>query len=567
MAISHSSVLELKPVILKHAKSAFDKNKKADPGDEQDLAGFLKQLTDPRSSAARPVLNELCHPLSHYFISSSHNTYLTGNQLWSKSSADAYKDVLMRGCRCIEIDVWDGGTPSSSSSSSDAEQHESSKPDDENEMRKLTARLKKGLRALRAHEASPPVPAPTNDISTSDAPAAAQILMPTPWRTFSGRAEPRVLHGYTATKEISFRKVAETVRDYAFRTSDLPLIASLEVHCSKEQQEVMVEIIKDYWGQYLVDPPEDYDDNTPLPTLESTKNKILIKVKYTAPEKASKAPDGKVLGRTRALSHVAAEETQIQPKSGLRSRLRASSILTQPSSDDDEGEIQTEATKKSKICEALGNLGVYTRSCHYHSLQQPEAAFPSHIFALGEGKVMELQAQDRRGMFKHNVDFFMRVYPKGTRVRSSNLDPAPFWRQGIQMVALNWQELNAAMMLNDALFESTGGWMLKPEGYRISGNDEPTSKRSSLSLSVRVLAGQNLCTKSQGTPNAYVKCELHVETESEKNTGQIPGEVKSKGGEWKQRSTVQYGCDPDWDGELMSFVGVRDIVPELSFVR
>eukprot|EP01134_Creolimax_fragrantissima_P000553 CFRG0553T1 len=74
--------------------------------------GFLRflhsSLNDVGSREFREVTSDMTRPLSEYFISSSHNTYLLGDQLRSNSSVEAYIRVLRSGCRCVELDCWDG---------------------------------------------------------------------------------------------------------------------------------------------------------------------------------------------------------------------------------------------------------------------------------------------------------------------------------------------------------------------------------------------------------------------------------------------------------------------------
>lgn len=59
-----------------------------------DMEQFLNYMTSSMGDASETLPEQdMTNPISNYFINSSHNTYLTGNQLYSESSTDAYKNV------------------------------------------------------------------------------------------------------------------------------------------------------------------------------------------------------------------------------------------------------------------------------------------------------------------------------------------------------------------------------------------------------------------------------------------------------------------------------------------
>ncbi|KAK7317844.1 hypothetical protein RJT34_02414 [Clitoria ternatea] len=61
-----------------------------------------------------PLKDEVHHdmsaPLSHYFMYTGHNSYLTGNQLTSESSDEPIIEALQQGVRVIELDLWPSPT-------------------------------------------------------------------------------------------------------------------------------------------------------------------------------------------------------------------------------------------------------------------------------------------------------------------------------------------------------------------------------------------------------------------------------------------------------------------------
>lgn len=361
------------------------------------------------------------------------------------------------------------------------------------------------------------------------------------------KTEPRVLHGYTMTKEVSFRAVCETIRQYAFVSSDLPVIVSLEIHAGAEQQQIMVDIMTEIWKGLLV--AKSNQGSLKLPMLADLTRKILIKVKGAADETA---------------------EACLPQLDGLEPVKAQSKSKYQPTKTKGH-----ENGKKNEVIEALSDLGVHMRSYHFKNLSSPEAVIPNHVFSLSEKQLMELHQDNGLSLFSHNRDFMMRAFPSGTRVSSSNLDPGYFWRKGVQMVALNWQTLDAGMMQNEGMFASGIGWVLKPKGYRepSKNNHDASTEFQTLALagvkmdlSIEVLAAQLPSTEKA---ECYVKIECHVEMPDE--SSRVPTNSDNTRYDtprrYKQQTQTRKGAEIDFGGELVRFRGISGFNEELNFLR
>lgn len=492
-------------------KAALPDAELPDTSRTMNMQSFQSFLTSGYNASVNVNKSEvsLTRPLNEYFISSSHNTYLLGRQVAGTSSVEGYVAALIKGCRCIEIDCWDGD----------------------------------GGRPMVTHGRTM-----TTKVSFEDCVSTIGRY------AFHNSPYPLIVSLEVHCNEQQQRTMVELMKKYWKDTLVTEPITTNAMSLPSPEELKGRILVKVKAAAEEIEPVPSYTD---LSSGRSRGRSIGSAFSRTSSVDKQGVPHTQFVNSPPVMSP---SETNLASVSTPRGSTTSGPTLspTTSASDSDDALLLSEKTKSSKtsqILPELGRLGVYAQGFKFHGFSAPEAQHINHIFSVAEGKFnkqcdkpADSRAQapaptknPKAELEKHNMRYLMRVYPSGKRIDSSNFNPLASWRRGVQMAALNWQTYDVHQQVNEAMFASGSdrlGYVLKPDELRpakhlpiadtLPETAEKKEKKGKklVKFAVEIISAQRLPRprgqSTVGGMNPYVEFEMY--SAEDKARGNATGE-------------------------------------------
>ncbi|KZC09772.1 PREDICTED: 1-phosphatidylinositol 4,5-bisphosphate phosphodiesterase classes I and II [Dufourea novaeangliae] len=507
--------------------------------------GFLRYLMsedNPIVAVSKLELSDdMEHPLAHYFINSSHNTYLTGHQLTGKSSVEIYRQCLLAGCRCVELDFWNG---------------------------KFDEPV-----IVHGYTFVPEIYA--RDVIEAIAESAFKTSEYPVILSFENHCNPR-----------QQAKIAQYCRDLF---GEMLLDAPLESHKLEPGQELPPPnllkrkiIIKNKKKHHHHHKKHKKKQATqPAESEEGVQENEDNGVTNQTVEGENGPPPDVVLNTESDNNDQQMGNGDISHPPMLQQR--QGSKDSAQDEDDDEEESSTEedesnvediklrmgdkvpapdkatSAKETEAGAEISALVNYVQPVHFNSFESAEKKNRMYEMSSFDEKQATTLLKERPLEFvNYNKHQLSRVYPTGTRFDSSNFMPQVFWNAGCQLVALNYQTLDLAMQLNLGIFEynQRSGYLLKPEFMRRRDRRLDPFAESTVdgiiagTVHIHVISAQFLTDKRVGT---YVEVDMYG----------LPADTVRK--KFRTKIVPNNGINPVYDEE--PFVFKKVVLPELASIR
>uniref|UniRef100_A0A669QXV0 Phosphoinositide phospholipase C n=1 Tax=Phasianus colchicus TaxID=9054 RepID=A0A669QXV0_PHACC len=452
------------------------------------IDGFTNYMRSPSGDIFNPehyqVNQDMSYPLSHYFITSSHNTYLMGDQLMSQSRVDMYAWVLQSGCRCVEVDCWDG-------------------PDGEPIVHHgytLTSKIlfKDVIETINKYafikNEYPVILSIENHCSVIQQKKMAQYLT----EILGDKLDLSSVHNDDSTR--------------------LPSPASLKGKILVKGKKLPANISDDAEEGEVSDEDsaDEIDDDCKIMNGDASTNRKRVeniaKKKLDSLIKESKIRD------CEDPNNFTVTTLPSSGKSGQKSDSKKNKLEDDVESGEDFSTNKRHSRtlmgsfskrkvshprkinrqkKTMKLSRALSDLVKYTKSVGIHDVET-EISSSWQVSSFSETKAHQILQQKPAQYLRFNQHQLSRIYPSSYRVDSSNYNPQPFWNAGCQLVALNYQSEGRMLQLNRAKFSANGncGYVLKPDcmcqGIFNPNSEDPLPGQLKKQLVLRIISGQQL---------------------------------------------------------------------------
>lgn len=476
------------------------------------IDGFTNYTRSPAGDIFNPehhrVHQDMTQPLSHYFITSSHNTYLVGDQLMSQSRVDMYAWVLQAGCRCVEVDCWDG-------------------PDGEPIVHHgytLTSKIlfKDVIETINKYafikNEYPVILSIENHCSVVQQKKMAQYLtdilgdkldlssvsgedatmLPSPQMLkgkilVKGKKLPANISEDAEEGEVSDEDSADEIED------DCKLLNGDASTNRKRVENIAKKKLDSLIKESKIRDCEDPNDFTVSTLSPSGKLGHKAEAKKAQSKAEEDVESGEDTGVSRRNSRLLMSSFSKRKKKGSKIKKVASVEEGDESLDSPGSQSRGTARQKKtmKLSRALSDLVKYTKSVGTHDVEM-EVVSSWQVSSFSETKAHQILQQKPAQYLRFNQHQLSRIYPSSYRVDSSNYNPQPFWNAGCQMVALNYQSEGRMLQLNRAKFSANGGcgYVLKPQcmcqGVFNPNSEDPLPGQLKKQLALRIISGQQL---------------------------------------------------------------------------